>query len=566
MIANVSRVKSYVLLTGATGMVGSHLMARLLARQVPVAVLVRDSEATAGRTANTAANRVDRLLSRFEAHWGRQLKRPVVLSGDINSRRLGLSAGSLGWLRDHCRSVIHSAASLSFRPACESAVNEPYRSNVGGTTNVAEVCADSEIGEFHYISTAYVCGVCEGLVNESDKRVAPQFANDYEQSKLQAEWLLRDRYHPGALTVYRPSIVIDSTGLAPVSPDRTIYSAFSMFHSLATKFGLPQLGTWSGNLGLTGQERKNVVEAAWVAETIAGILGEPQLHGRTYHLTSRCGTPTSEMEKAFHDVTTASFSSRRPVGPAMGSSAVAHHPQPRPSSTSGAGSLTGSAVLDAIAAPFVEAYLPHFRDDPTFGRANLDAALQRLGLPEQPAIDDRVLAEMIRLPGCFGVTLGLAKPEPQMAESAPADASPDFGGVHPTAGVGKEGRRALAALRRTAGFPSQRSAMAWGLVLCGSGGGDYALDLNDLESVGLGGEMCGRRIYLSGDDWEAIVGGTREVEELTASGRLVVEWDDPAVAAGSDTLLASLAQLVARLRTAARCDSAGRHCDDRRGS
>ncbi len=121
--------KPYLLLTGATGMLGSQLLAKLLLRQMPVAVLARPKT---GRTPESAYQRIDQLLQRFERAYGRHLKRPVVLTGDINQEGLGLCSTADAWCRQHVGRVLHSAASLSFLPASESPDNEPYRTNVDG--------------------------------------------------------------------------------------------------------------------------------------------------------------------------------------------------------------------------------------------------------------------------------------------------------------------------------------------------------------------------------------------------------------------------------------------------
>ena len=242
-------------------MVGAQILARLLAKQLPVAVLARDSASKSNETPVSAHERIDRLVRKFEASWGRNLKRPIVIAGDINQPNLGICRDAIDWLRSHCRQVIHSAASLSFRPASETTDNEPYRSNVDGTVRLVALCDALGADDIHYISTAYVCGSRNGQVFETESECGQPFSNDYERSKLQAERFLTNHKQWKQLTIYRPSIVIDSTGLSPVSQDRTVYGAFSMFHSLATQFGLPERGEWLRNLGLAGDQYKNLVEA-----------------------------------------------------------------------------------------------------------------------------------------------------------------------------------------------------------------------------------------------------------------------------------------------------------------
>ncbi|HBJ36772.1 MAG TPA: beta keto-acyl synthase, partial [Planctomycetaceae bacterium] len=236
MSPNGQPQRNVVLLTGATGMVGSQLMAKLLASGVSVAVLARDSVQRSRdpdrRTTISASGRIETLLSRFESCPGRPLARPTVLCGDLTSDSLGLDPESLNWIAGHVNSVIHSAASLSFRPASESSSGEPYRTNVLGTANLIKVCRDAGIDDFHYVSTAYVCGLRSGRVFEADHDCGQQFANDYEHSKCQAENLVRSESSWQSPTIYRPSIVIDSSGLSPVTEDRTVYGAYSLFETL----------------------------------------------------------------------------------------------------------------------------------------------------------------------------------------------------------------------------------------------------------------------------------------------------------------------------------------------
>lgn len=380
--------QNVVLLTGATGMVGSQLMAKLLASGVSVAVLARDTvrrnASVAKRTTVSAHDRIEALLTRFESGWEQRLSRPLVIRGDLNSESLGLEPKILDWIANNVTRVIHSAASLSFRPASESSGGEPYRTNVGGTTNLIKVCRNAGIDNFHYVSTAYICGLRSGRVYEAEQACDQQFSNDYEHSKCQAEQLVRSESAWPSATIYRPSIVIDSSGLSPVTEDRTVYGAYSLFETLASKFGLPQPGEWFRNLGFTGHERKNLVQAEWVAETICRIFLSEKLHGKTYHLTDNNGTTISELEKAFYEVASQVIQSentkadRRPASVAIG------HKRSRPE------------VLDAIAAPFVETFRPYFRDDPSFDRQNVELATESIGLVQHPTISATTIAAMIR--------------------------------------------------------------------------------------------------------------------------------------------------------------------------
>jgi len=375
-----------VLLTGATGMVGSQIMAKLLASGASVAVLARDTSERNARSAQktilSAQIRIETLLARFESRSGTQLARPIVIRGDLNAESLGLDAKTAEWIAANVKSVIHSAASLSFKPASETSNGEPYRTNVAGTSNLVQVCRDAGIADFHYVSTAYVCGLRSGQVQELENDCGQPFSNDYERSKCQAERFVRSNSGWLSATIYRPSIVIDSTGLSPVTEDRTVYGAYSLFQTLSSKFGLPQPGEWFLNLGFTGNERKNLVEAQWVAESICRIFLNKTLHGQTYHLTDRWGTSIAELEKAFYEVSSEVIRSDAT--------------QKRSGLATIAAGRSRREMIDAIAAPFVETFRPYFRDDPDFDRQNIDFAIAALGIREHQPIKTATIAAMIR--------------------------------------------------------------------------------------------------------------------------------------------------------------------------
>ncbi|MEL6109512.1 MAG: beta-ketoacyl synthase N-terminal-like domain-containing protein [Planctomycetota bacterium] len=368
-----------LMITGATGMVGACVLARLLRDAAEAGDNTCHGVIARGKGAKSAERRIDSVLAPFERAWGMALPRPVVFDGDINQPGAGLTPKSIQWIRENCQAVLHSAASLSFAPASESETNEPFRTNVGGTENVLKLANECEFKDFHYVSTAYVCGKQQGRVLESWVDAGQEFSNDYESSKVDAEllagrsWLAEqdDR----TLTVYRPSIIVDTLGLTPVSGDRTVYGAYSMFQMLAGRFGMPEEGEWFRNLGFGGSERKNLVDVHWVAEAIQTVLENRPLYGRTYHLTARRGTSISELEDAFRLATQESLRKRK----------FAPAPQDE---------ATRRSEIDQLAAPFVKTFLPYFDDDPEFDRCNIDDVVATTGLTEPPHIGTEAILRM----------------------------------------------------------------------------------------------------------------------------------------------------------------------------
>ncbi|WP_235033214.1 type I polyketide synthase [Rubripirellula obstinata] len=372
-----------LLVTGATGMVGSYVIAELLRRNKESGSKGKLLAIARGKGKLSAADRIDAILSKFENHWGHALPRPIVMQGDLLQPGLGLGKADSKLIRKSCDRVLHSAASLSFAPASESPENEPYRTNVDGTENLIKFCGKVGIESLHHISTAYVCGIRSGRVLESESNVGQEFANDYERSKTIAESMVEDAFGSKSLTAYRPSIVIDRTGLAPVSGDRTIYGAYSMYQMLASRFGLPEDGVWFRNLGFAGDERKNLIDVDWIARAIATIIDDPRHHGVTHHLTTTDGTSIETLDAAFRIATEQWLSGRR-VSPKRSSP----KPQSIPENV--------KQEIDQMADPFVRTFLPYFRDDPTFDRTNIDHVIATTDLDPTPSIGQDQLLDMIQ--------------------------------------------------------------------------------------------------------------------------------------------------------------------------
>lgn len=504
-------MNSFVLLTGATGVVGRLVLADLLRSQIPVAVLVRRS------ADQSAVERVERLLADLDKKSGRTFVRPVVLEGSLNEPGLGLTDEQQDWVRTHCGRVIHSAASLSFRSASQHPHNEPFRTNVDGTRNLLEFCEQVDIREFHYVSTAYVCGLRSGRVAEDECQVGQEFANDYERSKAQSEEYLREHRALDSLTIYRPSIVVDTSGGTDGSTDQAIGMAYSTYELLTSRVGLPQDGEWLGTLGLSGSERKNLVTADWVARTIVQILRRPELHGTTYHLTSETGTSLAELEAGFRQAVRAANPGRQ-------------------TSVSNCVSRAGSAragLVDKLAEAWVATFLPYFRDDPTFSRDSLTHALQRCGDPPCPEIESKQIADLVGRAD----DLSADRTECSGSDVALPEHRPLFESICHWS-------------EDTSSFTCNNDV---GILLTGAGGGSWTLCVTDDRLLVIPGqsETVTRRIYSSATVFQELLDGHQSVESAIATGRLIVEEDE---SGPSDDWARKLLSLVAeRVSTESLC-------------
>lgn len=144
-----------ILVTGATGKVGSRLVKRLAERGDSVRALVRDE----GRASHLRGERV------------------ALVEGDL------LEADSLKAAVLGVDAVVHCAAFFrGATPEQAQAVNER------GTRHLARAARDASVGRFIFTSTGLVYGPQGGRLVREDEACAPVDA--YPRSKLAAERLL----------------------------------------------------------------------------------------------------------------------------------------------------------------------------------------------------------------------------------------------------------------------------------------------------------------------------------------------------------------------------------------
>ncbi len=485
---NISRRhdRPFVLLTGSTGLVGGLVLAKLLSCGIPVAVLVR------GNRRQSATERVESLMRHLEARFDRLFVRPVVLSGELCASGLGLSETDQCWLTANCGSVIHSAASLSFRPAIEHPDHEPYRTNLEGTRHLLEVATRAGISEWHFVSTAYVSGLRTGRVMESECDVGQEFANDYERSKALSEDQLRQSGALRSLTVYRPSIVIDLHPTASIKSDQSINTAFSMFQALSQRFGVPERGEWTRLLGFAGDERKNIVTVDWVAGMIVEIYRRPSLHGETYHLTSPSGTSATDLDDSFRatvEYSGVKFPDRR---------------------------VEAMAEFEGQAAPFVEAFKPYFRDDPQFGRTNVTWAMQVCDATDVPVLTVEMLRDFC-LRQSKPVLPKLSPPVQKSAwqlfvESSQTRATYPVDSV--SSGV------------LTNDYTDTGKSPV-GLELCGPGGGQWLIEdrADGVVAYSAAARQTAVRWIAAAETFDRIVDGETSLRAALDSGRILIEFD-----------------------------------------
>jgi len=189
---------SRILVTGATGFLGSHIAFALLRDGYRVTVLARSTKKLPAR------DRIARLADwhGLEAEARRRLE---VLEGDIlhPARPEDANGGTGGPGRFD--EIVHCASSTAF---AERKRAEIEAANIEGLRNVLDFAVRSGCVFFHHVSSAYAAGRRSGRCPEDWVEAGP-FTNVYEETKARGEILARDvcRREGIRLNVYRPSIV-----------------------------------------------------------------------------------------------------------------------------------------------------------------------------------------------------------------------------------------------------------------------------------------------------------------------------------------------------------------------
>jgi long-chain acyl-CoA synthetase len=259
-----------VFLTGATGFVGMEILARYLEhtdRPVYAAVRGRDRADAERRLRDAVAcmfGRADAFAERLRA-----------VPADIERPALGLAERDRDELAARVTDIVHSAASVSFTLP----LDRSREINVEGTRRVLELAELCErrggLRRYAHISTAYVAGTHRGEFGEDQLDVGQGFRNPYEQSKFEAERLVRA--HAGRLPVqvFRPSIVVGERTTGWTASFNVLYTPLKAF----VRGSLPALPA-------RRSAPVDVVPVDYVADAVFRLSGRPLDGTDTYNLVA----------------------------------------------------------------------------------------------------------------------------------------------------------------------------------------------------------------------------------------------------------------------------------------
>jgi thioester reductase-like protein len=260
-----------VLLTGATGFVGMEVLTRYLERgDRPVYATVR------GRDQAEADARLRGTLLCLFGNEDAYANRVFAVPADIERPGLGLDARRRDELAEQVTDIVHSAASVSF----VLPLHDSRAINVGGTRRMlelAELCRRrGGLEHFSYVSTAYVAGTHRGEFREDQLDVGQRFRNPYEQSKFEAEQLVRTHGDRLPIQIFRPSIVVGERTTGWTASFNVLYSPLKAF----VRGTLPALPARRSS-------PVDVVPVDYVADAIFELAKDPvRDSNQTYHLVA----------------------------------------------------------------------------------------------------------------------------------------------------------------------------------------------------------------------------------------------------------------------------------------
>ncbi len=276
-----------ILITGATGFLGSAIMRRFLVLGYKLKLLIRKRQRNRSITEDFILNnRMD------ESPYGLFLDNVEIFEGDITSKYFGLGEDIYKQLCSEVDEVLHCAAATHFE---KQRADELMMVNVNGTENMIWFANSGKQKRFHYISTAYVAGKGKGVIFEDELDNEPQFNNEYERSKFLAEQMVVQYAKENVIpyTIYRPGIIVGDSRTGFTCNFDNLYLFAKVLSNIKDDY-INRQGQDSRDqdrnvtIRVPGDPNAlvNLVPIDYVADAIVAISQKRETVGKIFHITN----------------------------------------------------------------------------------------------------------------------------------------------------------------------------------------------------------------------------------------------------------------------------------------
>ena len=267
---------NHILLTGATGVIGSALLAELLTQKaLEVTILIR------AKNQEHLVQRASELLDKLEVPSNEIGRRVHLAMGDITEPNIGLKEEQYEAIQSRVTHIVHSAGKVKLNQSLEEA-----RSNSLFTAKqmIAFAQGAPNLEKADILSTIGVAGCLEGRVPEERLTQQRKFHNTYEQSKAEAEELYWQALADGLpISIHRPSMVVGDSQTGEVLQHQVFYYLCDFLSGRNTLGVLPNMGS----------QMLDIVPVDYVVRCIVASMFSQQAIGRVFHL---CNGPSEVLQ------------------------------------------------------------------------------------------------------------------------------------------------------------------------------------------------------------------------------------------------------------------------------
>ncbi len=272
--------------TGFPGFITRQLIGELFQKNITDSVYV-----LVLRTEMKKAEKVREKI--LETYPGRRIE---IIEGDITVPKLNLKEETINRIAKEVRYFWHLAAIYDLAVPRDVA----WTINVLGTSHVNDfVKSLPHLKRYMYFSTAYVAGRREGVILEKELIRPKEFKNYYEETKFEAELLVKNLIGEIPLTIIRPGIVKGHSITGETNKFDGPYFFLNMIDCLSFLPFIPYIGKSDTHI--------NVVPIDYITEAAIFLCEEEEAIGKTVHLTDPNPHPVQEVYRAMVKEMTGKF-------------------------------------------------------------------------------------------------------------------------------------------------------------------------------------------------------------------------------------------------------------------